>query len=62
MSWKLEPFIELPEGFELRQDDDHFVYLYCGNERVAVFNAATASVAGIKKECLSYLRKGRNGC
>ncbi|MDO8436308.1 MAG: hypothetical protein Q7S82_02910 [bacterium] len=56
--------IDLPEGFHLRQgfhinDDPHFVYLWYGENKVAVFSAAGASPAEIQKEAEKYLRKIR---
>ena len=60
--WKVEPSFDLPEGFELRADCDHFLYLYYKRaesfgtvtEAVAVFNAQ-ASPAAIVSECENYL-------
>jgi len=36
--WKITPSFDLPEGFELREDED-FLYLYQGHELVAVYSS-----------------------
>ena len=54
----VEPNFNLPEGFELREEDDHFVYLYYKGKHIRTFNATRVSPATIEKACLEYLRKG----
>ena len=57
--WKVEPIFALPQGFELREECDHFAYLYYKGKSVAVFNAAMTSASTIEKACFDYM--GRRG-
>ena len=53
----VEPNFNLPEGFELREEDDHFVYLYHNETFIAIFNATRVSPIVIEKACLEHLGK-----
>lgn len=55
--WKIQkPLIELPPGFELREDEDR-VYLYYGEVEVADFSPARAEPAKIQRTAQEYLEK-----
>ena len=50
--WKVTPSFSIPEGFELREDTDHF-YVYKREQLAAVFNwAGYTSVAKVRADVL----------
>lgn len=48
--WKIEPTFNLPDGFELREED-HFLYLYKGDAFIASFSAVGATPKNILAVC-----------
>ena len=56
--WKIAPTFDLPDGFELWEQDDHCVDLYYGDEHVAIFSVGAATDQSILDACREHTGEG----